>query len=374
MSILFFEGFETVGTELALANQATTRPRIEKRWDATSSGGIPSSDSFFLMNDYLSEGFAVNMGTNSFSGGNMLQWDVPAAKQVAPGAGSPTWIVGARVHIPSASRTFSVLEVRGAVGIDDDARSISVYVENSANLVAIRGEISIEIGRQNGVVTPDSWVYIETRFRIGDSGEGILEVRVNGTTEINPDPVDTNEFMTVAANKFQFKTVVSSTNAGDFVGYDDIYILDADTAPHTSFLGSTTRVQRLDLGGDSDPLQWSPSTPGTHYTLVDENGADAADYVDGGSGEIEMYTVDALPGNGAIYGVKLEAELLSLTGGTPTADVRMDSGGSFDAETHTVDDTVNYEVFSLVAEQDPAGGGWTRAAVEALKIGIKNNV
>ena len=78
MSILFFEGFETCSTALGLANQATSRPNVEKRFDLTVSG-TPATDSFYLINDDFSEGFALSNGDveatlkGALFGGTLIQ-------------------------------------------------------------------------------------------------------------------------------------------------------------------------------------------------------------------------------------------------------------------------------------------------------------
>lgn len=365
----FFEGFETVGELLGLANQATSRPRIEKRWDSTSAGPVPADDSFFLIDDYLNEGFSVNMGVSSFSGTNFLAWRVPEEKQVAPGPSSPTWIVGARVHIPSTSRTFPILLVLGELGVDPDAIAIEVRVENSNNLVVLRGDALTEIARVNSVFVTDDWVYVEITFRIGDSGDGILEVRIDGTPELSPSPIDTNPALTIAAVEFQFRTSAGSGTVGDFVGYDDIYIQEGG-----DYTGPAGRVLRRSLAADSAPTNWTPSAGTSHYELVDENGADVSDYLQSNDNEAaDMFLHEALPSQGVIFAVKLEAEAINLSG-TNGLDVRVDSDGSFAETNHVVDNTGSYEVFEHYSEIDPkTGSSWTKDGVDALRSGIQIN-
>jgi hypothetical protein len=110
MTMHFFEGFETVGTSLGLANESTTGPRIALRWDASSRGGTPSTDSFFLIDDVQSEGYAIKMGTSGPSNSNYLRWHVPSGKQ-AVGASATEFIVGCRVHIPTPANTFAIMSV-----------------------------------------------------------------------------------------------------------------------------------------------------------------------------------------------------------------------------------------------------------------------
>jgi len=292
MTLLFFEGFETVGTELGLANQATTRPNIHKRWDNTVSGSIKSQDSYFLIDDEFEEGYAIQMGSNSFSNGNRLQWDVPDELQVPAGDGAPTFIIGVRVHVPSALRTDDILMLRGMFTTGSDAKQISIGYTNSSGIYVSRGTVGTTIASATNVFTPGAWHYMEVEIKCAESANGgKVIINVDENNVINLDPGDTNDNMTVASvNSIWFETTTATTNDGDFVGYDDIYIIHKESTEE--FFG-TTRIRSFPPNGD-DAKNWTSISQMTLATTLD--GASETT-LDVGTGGIP----DGTPSTGYLY-------------------------------------------------------------------------
>lgn len=181
--IVFFEGFETVGTETGLANQATTRPRIHKRWTDTASGGIPSTDSYYLIDDAFSEGFAINMGTNSFSTSNSLYLTLPVERQDAPGLLHREWIIGFRIHVPKdPNETFDFFLINGLFGGTNPTSVLGFQISNSADLIVIRGNPGqFTIATVTGAFTPGGWHYFETRVKIAEAAHVVRLSTFTGT-------------------------------------------------------------------------------------------------------------------------------------------------------------------------------------------------
>ena len=330
MALLFCEGCETVGTELGLANQGTTRPRIDKRWDATGSGGAPSTDSFFLIDDDFSEGFACNMGINSFSNGNYLEWNVPGSYNGVNGSAT-TFVVGARVHIPAGTtRSFAWLNVRTTNPAT--ASSLQFNILNSADAQLYNPQFGVqEIALAEDVVSEDTWHYLEAKFEIAEiANDGFAEMRVDGVEVINETGIDTNNNVSTAVLDFRFQCTNASASDGDYVAYDDIYILvDADGG-QTDYL-DPQRVRAIPPTGDTGTMDWTTSSGTVHYTLIDENGVDTSDYVESATNnDIDMFSLtnvdDTRKGN--YHGVKVEAEVIDTVGGSPTLDIRIDSNGT----------------------------------------------
>lgn len=376
MALLFFEGFETVGTETGLANQSTTRPRIHKRWDNTGSGGIPATDSYFLIDDNFSEGYAICMGTSSFSNGNYLEWDVPASYNGVNGSAT-TFVVGARVHIPAGTtRDFPWLSIRTTNPAV--ANSLQFYVIDSADVQAYNPQFGVgEIGRSNGAVNADDWHYLECKFIIAESASsGFVEVRVDGQEVINETGVDTNNNFGTAVLDFRFGCTNASTGTGDYVGYDDIYILvDADGG-QTDYL-DPQRIRALPPTGDTGTMDWTTSSGTVHYTLIDENGVDTSDYVESGTAtDIDMFSLTNIDDSrlGVYHGVKVEAEAIISDSGSGTLDVRIDSNGTVSETNSTISSTTTYVVVNHIDDKDPSGGAnFTQSRLDALKAGIEKN-
>ena len=376
MALLFFEGFETVGTELGLANQSTTRPRINKRWDNTGAGGAPATDSFFLIDDDFSEGYAICMGTSSFSNGNYLEWDVPAS-YTCVNLSATTLVVGARVHFPSGStRDFPWLSIRTTNPAV--ANSLQFYVIDSVDVQAYNPQFGVgEIGLAEDAVSPDTWHYLECKFIIAESASsGFVEVRVDGIEVINETGVDTNNNFGTAVLDFRFGCTNASTGDGDYVGFDDIYILVDEDGGQTDYL-NPQRVRSIVPTGDTGTMDWTTSTGTVHYTLIDENGADTSDYIESATAtDIDMFSLtnvdDSREGN--YHGVKIEVEAIISDSGTGSVDVRIDSNGTVSETNTSITSTTTYVVATHYDDKDPSGGAdFTKTRIDGLKAGVEKN-
>lgn len=380
--ILFFEGFETVGTELGLANQATTRPRIELRWSDTASGGIPSIDSFYLIEDPFEEGFALNMGTSSFSTQNSLYFEVPEERRDPPGGFFREWVVGFRIHIPNNTvETFDMLVLNGLFGGTNHTSVLGFTVTDSTDLSIGRGHPgAFTIATVEDVFTPGAWHYVEIKFKIAEAASGgFVEVHIDGAEVINEQMVDTNNALTTGVYEFEFGNAgVGTANPEHYVGYDDIYIMDCSEAPHQDFLGPV-RVRSLPPDGDVFKQWDNSSLPSvvTNYSHVDENGADSADYVETDvNGSLDRYTVTNVTEDDQILAVKVEAEVINATGGSPSVFLQVASGASVEEQEHIITTTTAYELLTMYVQDDPAGGDWTESAINAMQAGLsfENNV
>lgn len=340
MGIIFFEGFETCGTETGAANAATVQPRIYQR--LVSETGANEG---YLIDDFDSTGFALSNQSGSQT--NTFHIPLPESVQSNPHVSAKTLIAGFRVHTPSAARgmdmRFEGIE-NGTLLTD----AITLQIVDSTDLVIRRGSTS---GTQLGstvedAFSPDTWHYVEIKQKIADSG-GSVVVNVDGV-EVFSFTGDTNVFSAVNPNdtcntRLLFRTLGHSAADGDFWAVDDIYILD-----DTSFLGPV-RVIPFTLDGDGTPNDWTPSEAADHYTLVDENGADDSDYIESDTdGQRNNFTTENFSGAGTVYAIKVEAEAINTVGGTPNLLVGTDNENTV----HLVDDTVDYNVFTHYEDID----------------------
>ena len=380
MSIEFFEGWETVGTETGLANEATTRPRMGLRWDDTTSGGMPSTDSFFLIDDSFGEGFAVNMGQNgAFSNQNGFTWECDESLHEAPGASFTPWIIGFRVHVPIVARTWTVFST-GAIfgGVNPDI-NISIDIENSSNInIGRANPFAFEIANADGVLTPGAWHYIEIKFKVAEEADGgFVEVYLDGD-EIIPNTVaDTNNSLTTGFTGFSIGNTTVGAGSEDYVGFDDVYAVHTGSSPHTDFL---TPVRVRSLPPNADILNGWDITDlgsGANYEQVDENGASAADYVETDvNNDRDRYGITDSSGEEAILAVKVEVEATNTTGGDPSVHLEVTSGTATESTEFSITNTTAYELNDMYVQDDPAGGAWTNSAIDALRAGylFTNNV
>lgn len=380
MSVEFFEGFETCGTETGLANEAITRPRVNLRWDATGSGGLPSSDSFFLIDDNFGEGFALQMTSNNFGSSNFLQWNVPVAKQEAPGASARTWAMGTRFHVPTGLTTqdWNIFLVQGEFGGSFDTDVISLSIHDGTDVVCLRANPgAFTIATAADVVTPGAWHYIEWKFKIAEEADGgFIEVKLDGNEIIPFTAADTNNALTLAFEELVMQTLASTTGT-QFVAYDDIYVVDTSVSPHNNYLGPV-RVRSLPPDGDQTK-DWDITDMGSgdNYEQVDENGADDADYVETDrNADRDRYTVTDTVEPDEVVAVKVEAEVINETGGFPSLVLELVSGASTETADEIITNTTAYDLITMIVEDDPQGGAWTITDVDALRVGyqFKNNL
>jgi hypothetical protein len=119
--------------------------------------------------------------------------------------------------------------------------------------------------------------------------------------------------------------------------------------------------------GNLVTLTWN-----SNYDKIDENGADDNDYVETDVDlKRDRYNIGDLIEDDAVYAVKLEAEAINMTGGTPSLEMELQSGSTVESTKRTVDDTVDYAVFVTYHDEDPdTSAAWTNAAIDAIRAGF----
>ena len=369
MGIIFFEGFETIGTEIGNANRSTVVPRLNQRYPAAqgvSSGDDPRG---YLQDDSEAEGFCWRTAD---SGGNACKirfiypqsvQDIISMQGEQSGQTPKIHIVGFRLHVRSVSQTMTLWShaYKSNSGVDtfSHINVLNLHIVNSTDLLLRRGGTTLATA--TAALTPGQWHYIELKFRISDTGgaqttDGLGIVNVDGTEVINFTGDTDADLFTNSTSRdyvgFSFEfSLGSSSDASDYWALDDLYALfpEGESAPYDDFLGPV-RVIRFSLDGDNSPLEWTPSTGSDHFSLVDENGADATDYVESDTdAQVDTFTLTDFGGGGTIYALKAEVEAINTVGGTPNLILGIDGT----TITNVVDDTVNYDVFPVY--KDAAG-------------------
>jgi hypothetical protein len=368
-NVVFFEGFETVGTETGLANEAKTRPRLLLRYPNSVTAGLGGADRSYLVDDKWSEGYAFTPGVGPFSGGNVIRYDFGTDYDTeAPGDASngTTFTCGFRVHIPLAATSWTAFDHWGVQnpGIAW-ARNIQIEVQNSVDLLVFSYPAGVQTLQETvaGVLTPNSWHYIEVNFKIADSPNGVLEVYLDGTQVTSIGGVDTNNTQVYAHDYLRFGCV----NSANYIAYDDIYL--AVGQPLTP-----QRVYSLPPTSDS-AAAWTPDSGTDNYARIDENGVDdppTTGYVDGTTGQKDKYGCTDLAAvgdaNKTLNAAKVEVECLDTGATGPTIQVGIDIGGE-DGTAETVSDAANYQVFS----HHVSSAGWQEADIDAARVFIAHS-
>jgi len=138
------------------------------------------------------------------------------------------------------------------------------YGDGSIGVLNGNDPFPVTLGRSaSNLLHATEYNYVECKFNIAPLADVV--VRVNGQTVLVLAGVQTQ-----FPGSNPYCDVVQLAGAGSLGGdrHDDFYLLTQAGTTNNDFLGAI-RIFAILPTADSAPLQWTPSTVGTHYTLVD---------------------------------------------------------------------------------------------------------
>ncbi|GMU26134.1 MAG: hypothetical protein AMXMBFR16_10390 [Candidatus Uhrbacteria bacterium] len=361
MSLLFMEGFETVGTvnDVCSANIITG---LTSRWDAVHTNS-PGNSTVKLVGGQR-RGTALQ-----FTGGV-----VELNKQF--GSNQQTWIVGfgfRRDGDPpyGHSQILQVVEynTRGGGG-----EQISLYIGGSgAESGANSGKIMVYYAGTRYTTnmpstTANTWYYIEVKTTIVNANTGTVEVRLNGVTAINAVNIDTSR----TGNNYARGIVLCSHTLPWTC--DNLYICDGTGATNNNFLGQVS-VEVHRPNGDGATQEWTPSANVSHVTLVDNTvPINFSDYVETDTvNQTELFTNNTWDMTTNIYGIQISADVRAT--GSEAKKVQMvveHTGNEVTANTYFATGP-NSQVQALgIAETVPGtSNAWTNSDLSAAQFGFR---
>lgn len=197
--------------------------------------------------------------------------------------------------------------------------------------------------------------------QLDDAGQGIIGFNIHRRTE-----------------GLRFSSTFGVSGVGqDFVGYDDIYLTFSDqTADGTGFTYAPDfrgPANIISLPMDSDVLtQWTTSTGITHFSLINENGADASTYVETSTNaQVDRFGCEDLVVDGEFSVVRVEVEAINTTSGSPTVEVSVGDSGQI-STVFDVTNTADSALFVIETETAPGGGSWAQSSINALQVGVES--
>jgi len=253
-------------------------------------------------------------------------------------------------------KSYLLIQFRvGATVIADLRRSDLVHWNAYVN--------GVEVATGSVGTSDNTWQHIQIHFKCADAG--LFETVIDGVPDIAYSG-DTKPAALDAIDRIQFGTSYSS-----YVPFIDDFAIGTGGWP------GDIRFDPVLISGDSSK-GWSRSAGLDNYALVDEVPPSSTDYVYATSDVSDRYTTpgtwDDTDGLGNV--VKDPVAV------TVWADARKQSGNSDDKLQLTQGDGVNevnnggeslltsYENRWFIRETAPDGGGWTKADVNALIVGI----
>jgi hypothetical protein len=252
--------------------------------------------------------------------------------------------------------------------LDGTAQGIGLYANTDGSMTLKRGTSTTLGSTSAGVFSTGSWKYIELQVKVGTSTNGTYELRVNGVNVLSSSGANTQ----VGTNAYYGGFYI---RGGSFhsIRLDDLYFLDGSGGNNTTFLGNV-RVDTMFPTGDTATVQFTPSTPGTHSTLVDESVASGTDYVeDTVTGHEDLYNYTTAPyKEDQFFGVQVTTECCETDANSYSLITTCQSGSTHSEDTAQAIGTPSYVLKYRILETDPNTGSlWTKSAVSAAQYGFK---
>ena len=208
--------------------------------------------------------------------------------------------------------------------------------------------------------------------------DGILELRVNGVTEISG-----SNFKTRSNNDDNYHNVSlslgSSFGHGVTTDVDDWFIWDDSGTWNNTFLGDR-RAFLLPPNQDTNLADFEPNDGSFGYKMIDDDSPDddstfilaEADLLSGSptSGTSEFEIENAAPGVSAISAVRVVARAAKTDETSADLSTSINSGSnSVSSATHTL--TTSYQYYSDVYEYDPSTiANLTRDGFNAVSVSV----
>ena len=239
---------------------------------------------------------------------------------------------------------------------------------NAARKLEVYDAASALQGTSTTAFTVGTWYYMEVKGSfVGTGAVGSVEVKVEGTQEINATTIDIVNGSNVYCDEFQLLG-----NTAD-IHYDDMYVCDATGALNNDFLGDS----RIDIffPDADDSIQWT-ALVGTlgNYEDVDDNPSDEdTTYVFSSTApDIDLYTTENMDaGVGTVHGVQVVARGRKLDAGTRNIKLKAVSGATTQTSA-AIPLSTTYANYPIMYEDSDGGGtAWTKTLVDAMKIGIE---
>lgn len=236
--------------------------------------------------------------------------------------------------------------------------------------VSATGLLSVTNFSATHQLVGNSYSYIELKIPFGTVGVGGAELRVDG----QPFAVSSVGYTQAAITSIRFG--YTTTNAQLSYVIDDFYVCDTTgAAPWNDFLGDV-RADYLQPTSDGNYSQFTPSTAGPHYVLVDDSAPNTTDYVDGTAvnqrDSFGFADLTALASS-TVYAVQVNAAIQKDDAGSRSASTMIRTGGT-DADGASVVLSTSQAYISQIYPTDASGSTWTQSSVNAMEAGIKVTV
>jgi hypothetical protein len=320
-------------------------------------------------------GFGNGVGYNRnvlFAGGNLGRWLRPLPLTIVTGFVGFGYYRGSTTTPETIHPHFTFFD---AVANDSQ---VTVYFEALGVISVYRGDrlTGTLLGSSlAGMFQQDEWFQVEIKCKI-DPSAGIVEVRINTVVVLSLINVNTQKTTHAYFDTYAVGYNQVGGSSGSWVNFalDDFCLLDTAGAVNNNYLG-TVRVWTQKTAGAGALTQFSKfGTQPTNWQTVQNQLADDSQYVyDGTTGDIDLYTVQALVTGPSVHGVQIRSAFRQDDATQVNAhNVLKSAGTQVEGADHFINQTYTY--YNDIWELDPhTGVGWSGTGVNALQIGPKKN-
>lgn len=242
-----------------------------------------------------------------------------------------------------------------------------LYLNANNAIVAFRATNATVLGTSaNNVVPASGFCYIEVKVFVHDT-TGTVDVKVNGASVLSLTGQDTRNGGNAYMTGFRIRGMANTCKV------DDLYVCDTAGSTNNDFLGDI-RVDCLFPDGDGNYSQFTPSTGGSHYVLVDESTPNTTDYNDGVTvGDRDSYTFGNLSAlaSQTVYAVQVCMAINKDDAGSKSASSFVRSGGT-NGDGASVALGTSQVIVPQIYEQNPNGSvAWTESTVNGMEAGCR---
>jgi hypothetical protein len=342
MSIVFVEGFDYYAATVTAATS------VAGKW--TINSGTSAA--------LVSGRFGGLAFEHAGSTQRLLTRTVPATSTLAFGFAIKI------VDLNAIDASRQLVEFRDAgTGIQ-----FGIGIDTSKQIFIYRAAIGTVLATGTGAaLTENAWHYIEVVGTIHNS-TGAVTVYVDGASYVSVSGTDTQGQAGSTMDTIRMVACAATSAEPNHFVWDDIYYCDTAVA-----LGEC-RVDTLRPSADTADSDFTPSSGGDNFAMVDETQADGdTTYVASATAtDLDFYTMGNLPVSPAtIHAVQITMLARKDDATTRALRTKIRSNGDV-ANGATSAMSSTFQFFDDLHEQDPdSAGAWTAPAVNALDAGVE---
>lgn len=327
------------------------------------------------LSDYGTTAFFTVSATGGVGGGACVK-SSSYVGYIAFGLPSSTTVFfSVFINLDEISGYGSLLEFFGS----GDIYTSALVATSDGKLNFYSGSNNSPVGSSSAGALPTNGYFSLQGKIVFHGSTGSVEVRKNGSSTpiLNLTNIDTLPGSATSCVRLRLGGEHNGSNTVNArpVKYDHLVIWDNQGSVNNDWLGEL-RVDHYFPTADGDSSGWTTSAGSTHWSLVDEAVASAGDYVTTSTlNAQDLYQIS----NMAHTPTSIQAVVLAAQAKKSDAGTR-EIALSIKSDTTTVQSAnialgLSSVKYTRIIEKDPDGDvAWTKAAVDAMQIGVKLTV